>query len=102
MDVHRPLQDRERRLGIHNIENAVNDLVPRKPQQRRPEDLFRFLIDQDLHETLFLAFSYPSATFPIRLVAIRPGRSRFPTFGSGMAAASRRGTGESAVAVNSM
>src|SRR5262245_6878095 len=56
VNVHRAPQDRGRRLGIHDIENAVNDLVARNSEQRRTENLLRLLVDQDLHEALGLAF----------------------------------------------
>src|SRR6516162_2129379 len=44
MDVHRALHRRVGRLGIHNVENAVDDLVTRKSQERGTENLLAVAI----------------------------------------------------------
>src|ERR1700704_452970 len=102
MDVHRPLQDRARSLGIHDIENAMNDLVARQPQKRSPEDLLRFLVHQDLHETLGLTLLIGAAH-----VLHGHGRDqRRPTalahVGLGHAGAAKRGIGVERISIDTV
>jgi hypothetical protein len=44
MDVHRALHHRVRRLGVHNIENAVDDLITRESQKGGAQYLFAISI----------------------------------------------------------
>ncbi len=55
MDVHRPLQDRVGRLGVHHVEDRVDCLVAAGTEYRRAEDLLGIAVDQDPHEALGLA-----------------------------------------------
>src|SRR5262249_4655153 len=56
MNVHRALHHRVGRLGVHNIENAVNDLVTFEAEEGGAQYLFAISIHQDFHEPLGLAF----------------------------------------------
>src|SRR5262249_55135304 len=44
MNVHCPLQHGVGSLGIHHIEDAVNDLVARKPEQGGTQNLFALAV----------------------------------------------------------
>src|SRR5690348_11574687 len=55
MNVHRALHHRVGRLGVHNIENAVDDLVTCESQEGGAQYLFAISIHQDFHEPLGLA-----------------------------------------------
>ena len=50
MNVHRALYHRVRRLGIHSIENAVDDLIAGESQEGGAEYLLTVSIHQDFHE----------------------------------------------------
>src|SRR5215469_1040311 len=55
MNVHRALYHCVRRLGVHDIEHAMNHLVTLKSQEGSTQYLFAIPIHQDFHETLGLA-----------------------------------------------
>src|SRR3974377_1562463 len=55
MNVHRTLHPRVRRLCIHNVEDAVNDLVTCESQEGGTKYLFAISIHQDFHEAIGLA-----------------------------------------------
>ena len=44
MDMHRALHHRVRRLGVHNIKNAVDDLVTRESKEGGAQYLFAISI----------------------------------------------------------
>jgi len=46
VDVRRPLQDRVRSLCGHEVEDAVNDLISRKPEERCAQDLLTVPVHQ--------------------------------------------------------
>src|SRR5271170_7586597 len=54
MNVHRALYHRVRRLGVHDIEYAMDDLVTFESQEGGAQYLFVISIDQDFHEALGL------------------------------------------------
>src|ERR1700733_995073 len=52
MNVHRALYHRVGRLGVHDIEYAMDDLVTFESQEGGAQYLFIIAIDKDFHETL--------------------------------------------------
>src|SRR5260370_8157993 len=52
MDRHGSLQHRAGRLGIHYIEDAVDDLVTPGPEKGGTQDILALSADQHLHEAL--------------------------------------------------
>src|SRR5262245_66628688 len=55
MDVHRPLHHCVGGLGVHQIEDRVDDLVAAHAKNRCAQELLAALVDQKLHEALGLA-----------------------------------------------
>src|SRR5262249_14456370 len=56
MNVHRALHHCVGRLGVHNIENAMDDLVTCESEEGGAQYLFAISIHEYFHETLCLAF----------------------------------------------
>ena len=56
MDMHCALDERIRRLRIHDVQQNVNHFIPSGPENRRTQYLFCVRIDQNFDETVWLTF----------------------------------------------
>src|SRR5262249_39717561 len=56
MNVHGALNHRVWRVGVHHVEERMNDLVALDSQKRRAKDFFGFGVHQNFHESVRLAF----------------------------------------------
>lgn len=61
MDVNAALDDGVRRIGRHNVEQRMNDLISLNAKECGAEDPFRFRIDQHLHETVRFTLGFKNA-----------------------------------------
>lgn len=74
MDRHGTNDRVDRGLGVHQIQNAVHDLVTGRSQDRGAQYLSRLGVDQHLHETLCLAF-LDRASDPVHGIGADQARS---------------------------
>ena len=77
MNVHGALDHRIRRLGVHHIEDRMNNLIAFDAQERRAEDLFGPGVDHNFHESLRLALLHRAADAVIVRFAIKALRPDF-------------------------
>jgi hypothetical protein len=56
MNMHRPLDNRIRRLRIHDVQQNVNYFIASGPKNRSTQNVFCFRINRDFDKTLRLTF----------------------------------------------
>lgn len=80
MDMHCALDERIRRLRIHDVQQHVNHFIPSGPKDRRTQYVLCLRIDRDFHESLsFSLLSSPahSAHRKFRRESSAPGLPYF-------------------------
>ena len=90
MNMHCALDDRVRRLGIHDVQQNVNHFIASDSKNRSSQNLFRFRIDADFDETLCLTFFIGPAHLTHRIFRSEGTASGFPYFGVRHAASPQR------------
>ena len=82
MDVHRAPQDGVGRLGVHDVQDAVNGLVTARTQDRGAQNLPARRVDQNLHGALCLALFDRARHLVIGRLPIKAGLPCFRTSAS--------------------
>jgi hypothetical protein len=84
-----------RRAGVHDVDDAVNDLVGLDAEQRRADDLPRLLVSSSTRISMKPSVSARSRARPTRDIARRPTSVRRPVARASLAESPQRASGGS-------
>ena len=100
--MHRPLDHGIRRLGVHHVQDRVDDLVAADAEDGRAQDPVRLGVHQHLHEALRLALLHGAANARHRPRGDQGRAARFPDLLLGHADAGERRVDVERVAVDTV